>query len=559
MKFSKLFTALFFIIFIFHKNANALEIYSFIDDKKQNNSGFVLGVDKTNLTLLSLEGKLNVIKKENVTALYVYNIVQNPIKILNLNSQMAVYLRDVYLTDKDSPSFTGFPVQMIDEMVIFFDLSGKIHVQVLTDIVKLRKYDFKKNVNIQLSNYKKLILNIDDQNGQSRDKSISELSVYPTKIFKGKININKYLIKTRNNFTKIYSYQERTFLYAKPMIFDQDFKLGINFLYRKIPLKEGTTNMYLQWSTGSAYGFQSKTAIGATDSEWLPELFPMGIIQSEVKTHFFNTLFVGNLGALPAGTRNYTIDGDNTTYTNSLIYSYDPYVEINYNYMLLLGGDYGPFSASFGMFYPIYAMNINNHIREIAPPKTSPAFRFIYLKRNLKLKAIFSVTDYSGKNGDINKNVFARYAGGLELIDITEDGFVYQDDYGYSEYENDDASPITKYNLDSYYLRLGLVYNLTRNLKLGLDGILVDGKYSETFNPQDIIAGNNTTYQLYKNGVKFRHYNAGLYLHHRFSDYVAIKATLNYYYNTYDYDFFNNVDETELIKCEYGGAFELIF
>ena len=558
----KLVIALVFSICICQRNASALELYSFMDDKEQNSSGFVLGVDETNLTLLSLEGKLKILNKENVTAIYVYNIVQNPIKALRLNSQMAGYLRDVYLTDKDTPTFTGFPVQMIDEMVIFFDLSGKIHVQVLTDIVKLRKYDFNEDKNIRLWNYKKILLNIDSQYTESSDTSISEHLLYPTIIFKGKINIKKYFIKTQNNFAKITSYQERTFLYAKPMVFDQDLKLGINYLNRQSDSQKGSTSdFYLQWSTGSAYGFQSKTTIGTTDSEWLPELFPMGIIQSEIKIHFFNTLFIGNvdLSVMPAGTRTYTEDGDNMSYSNSLIYSYDPYVEINYNYMLLLGGDYGPYSGSLGMFFPIYALNINDHIREIAPPKTSPVFRFVYLKKKLKLKAIFSITDYGGTGDDINDYVFVRYDDDFDVIGTSDDEIIYQDAYGYTEYEDDDESPITKYKLNSYYARIGLVYNLTPDLKLGLDGMLVDGEYSETFNAQDIISGNNTTYQRYENDIKFRHYNAGIYLHHRFSDYIAVKGTFNYYYNTYDYDFFDEEDKSEQVIYEYVGAVELIF
>ncbi|MFH0974401.1 MAG: hypothetical protein V1874_01300 [Spirochaetota bacterium] len=537
------------IIIIFQINAAAFEIYNFTDNKERNYSGFILGVDETSLSVLTLEGKVNKIDKESIKVLYIYNIVLNPIEKIDLNSQIAEYLRDVYLLDNDTPSFTGFPIQMIDEMVIFFDLSGKIHVHKLTDIVKLRKYDFKKNDSMQLSNYKKVILNTENENTQGTGKIISGLTIYPTRVFKGKINISKYLIKTRDNLIKIYSYQERTYLYAKPLIFDQDFKLGSNLLFRKAGFKESNNgDLYMQWSTGKAYGFQSKTTVGTTDSEWLPELFDTNILQSDVKTHFFNTLFIGNmnLGSLPAGTRFYTQDKNNLDYSNSLLYSYNPYVEINYNYMLLLGIDYGPYSASLGMFYPIYALNVNNHVREIVSPKTSPTVRFIYYKGDLKIKAIFSISDYNDSNGDIKKNVFVRYAGDNKQVN------------GYSEYEDDDSTPLKKYSLNSFYFRAGLIYSLTNELKLGLDGIILSGKYSETFQALD-LTGSSQIYPQYKNNIKFQHYNAGVYLHNRFSDYVAIKATFNYYYNIYNYNFFDHKDNKILQKCEYGGAFELIF
>jgi hypothetical protein len=549
MSLIKILITILIINIIFQMNARAFEIYNFTDENEQNFSGFVLGVEESSVTLLTLEGKVKKINNETIKVLSIYNIVQNPIERLELNSQIAEYLRDVYLIDNDTPSFAGFPIQMIDDIVIFFDLNGKIHVHKLTDIVKLRKYDFKKNDGIHLSNYKKIILNIDNENMHGNGKIVSGLTVYPTRVFIGKININKYLIKTRDNLVKIYSYQERTYLYAKPLIFDQDFKLGSNLLFRKAGFKESNKgDLYMQWSTGKAYGFQSKTTVGTTDSEWLPELFDTNILQSDVKTHFFNTLFIGNmnLGSLPAGTRFYTQDKDNQEYSNSLLYSYNPYVEINYNYMLLLGFDYGPFSVSLGMFYPIYALNVNNNVREIVSPKTSPTLRFIYFKGNLKIKAIFSISDYNNSNGDIKKNVFVRYAGDNKQV------------YGYSEYTDDDSTPLTKYSLNSFYFRAGLIYSLTNDLKVGLDGIILAGKYNETFQAID-LTGSGQTYPQYKNNIKFQHYNAGVYLHNRFSDYVAIKATFNYYNNIYDYNFFNDKDNKILHKFEYGGAFELIF
>jgi hypothetical protein len=147
----------------------------------------------------------------------------------------------------------------------------------------------------------------------------------------------------------------------------------------------------------------------------------------------------------------------------------------------------------------------------------------------------------------------------MEYAGFTESGGVFLDEYGYSEYINDESSPVKKYRLDSYYLRFGLIYNLTADMGIGFDAIITAGKYSEDFHAADIIDGNNESYQLYKNGVTFRHYNAGFSVHHRFSDYVALKGIFNYYYNTYDYNFFNSSDDKKLKKYEYGGAFELIF
>jgi hypothetical protein len=544
-------------VVLFCTDLYAVEIYNFTDNSSQQYSGFVLGIDETHCTLLTLEGRLAILKKEDIAALYVYNIVQNPIEVLKLDAQMAEYARDVYTTNNETPSFSGFPIQMIDEMVIFFDLTGKIHVLGLYDIVKIRKYEIKSKGDITLLNYKKILLNIDTRDTLQNN---SELTVYPTKVYKGKINISKFFTKTQDNFVKIYGYQERTHLYAKPMIFDQDFKIGNNFLFRKLGFKEyNIKNPYVQWSTGRAYGFQSKTTIGYSSSEWIPELSPMPILQSEVKTHFFNTLFVGNmnLGVLPAGTRIYTADGDNFSYVNSFMYN--PHVEINFNYILMIGGDYGPYSASLGTFYLVHAININNHIREITAPESSPGCRFIYQKGDIKIKTVFSYTHYGSNNGNSAGNAYARYGSEMQFVSSTADGSLFRDEFGYSEYANDSRSPIKKYNLSSLYMRAGLIYNITSDLTVGVDCIVVAGKYSEEFHSDDIIAGNNTSYQLYKNRVTFRQYGSGISFHNRFSDYVALKAVFNYFYNTYDYNFFNTAKNEKTLRYIYGGAFELIF
>ena len=576
---------LFLLLFIFKSNSEAVEIYNFQDSHKNNSSGFVLGIDENALSLLSLNGKLKVINKKNITALYVYNIVQNPIKTLSLTEELAEYLREVYLADQSEPSFIGFPFKMIDEMVIFFDLTGKIHVHLLSDLVKLRKYNFEGSSKLKLTNFKKIILDTGTDNKQNPFQQKVGSFVYPTKIFKGKININKYFLKAQDDFRKIYSYQERTFLYAKPIIFNQDFKMGNALLFRSLNFEEAEiVSPYVQWSNAVPYGFQSKTTIGKTSSEWLPELYPLGIIQSEVKMHFFNTLFIGNLNlkALPAGNRYYTLDYENyyNEYQNNLNYPYDPQVETNFNYALLLGGDYGPFSTSLGMFYPIYALNINDHFREILPTGASPMFRFVYFKGPLKFKTIFSLTENrDDDSSSVLKNLIPRYTGEYPQAEKTEEiedcssgecqisynpSTIEADIFGYTEYLHSyDYTPVKEYKLNSYFIRLGLTYELTSSLQISFDEIITVGKYSETFYAdkiEDVLTNwEDKPYPSYRNTLNFKQYKSSLAFYHRFSDYVAVKGIYNFHYNIYKYDFFTLKDKKNKKIHEGGGSFELIF
>ncbi|MDY6934197.1 MAG: hypothetical protein SVZ03_08235 [Spirochaetota bacterium] len=580
--------------------SNALELYTIVEKNKILNSGLIIDVEENKATLLLLDGTLKGVLLNDISAILIYNIIENPLYGLQINPELSKFLRKVYIEDVDEPSLTALPVQLINEMVIFYDISGKIHVHRLSNIYKLRSYKYREDKYISFNNAP-INLNIGDilLDGNI-DTEFKGEEIYPTKTLSDTIKIYDFFSTLRDGFLKINNYKERTYVYAKPFLFDQSLKLGNVFLFwgNKL-IGRDLFNTYFQWSTGTSHGFQTQTTIGGALCEWLPRLSPLWALQSEIKSHFFNSTFVGNINpkALPAGSRYYTSEDDfddmnfgmmndednafdkadnifGSDVEEKLIVDDDPYITSHINYLLSIGVDYKCYSLSVGMFNPIYAIRVNNHFREIMASKNSPFFKFIYFKGDIRLKSMFSVSRYHHKDDDVIDNVYARYLEKkiYEYVE-TEYGWIFpfpmlrKDIYGYAEYNSDSESPLLSYRFKSYFARFGISYDLNPDIQLGLDGVVIAGKYTETFNAIDfssdiseiILQSESITYDLYSNTINFKQYNTGIYIYQNFSDYVAIKLILNIYISQYKYNMFNISDNDTSIKLQSGGSFELIF
>lgn len=581
------------------KTSFAYELHTFIDNDSQFITGLILEIENDTLTILDTDSNLKKLNKPDIQHILTYKILENPIQNLRIDENLALYLKDVYISDYNKPSFTALPIQMIGNIVIFFGITGKIHVYELSKIVKLRPFEYRKNKTISLNNYNSLHFNIGDVpviNKKLKDKAGG---IYPTKILSDKIKIYEFLSKYQEGFFKIHNFQERTFFYAKPFLFDQRLKAGNFFVIQEnefLDFKK-SFNPYIQWSSGTSYGFQNKTAIGGMYSEWTPELLPFRSIQSEIKSHFFNTIFIGNFNyiSLPVGSEYYTQQKTlNNLFTNSegpydivknnLKVDYDPYITTQLNYLLLLGCDYGPFSLSTGIYYPIYAVRIEDHFREILASNTSPYLKTLFIRGNVRIKLILSYTKYHEKRGNLFDKVKAIYLkkpGEKTVYDEYMDYYhtEQEDDiYGYSEYyseygENREDSPVKSYKFDSYFTRIGISYNFFQDTSVSIDEVIIYGKYNEVFQAED-QPGNNfydydpysgageeelKVYEKYNNRITFTQFNTGLKFQQNFSDYASINTFFNYYIRIYDYDFFKSKHKVTSKNFNYGFSLEFIF
>lgn len=512
---------LFSFLFLSFSGSKALgiEFYTIISNCEIH-TGLIVSVDKENLRFVNLTGKLERIPVQSINSIFIYNTLENPIASLSIDSELCALLRDVYIKEDKTPLFTGLAVSFIDELIIFFDISGKTHVLNLYDISKIRPFEIKENSIRKIESYKQVEFNISTFLTACPDIiKNTKGGIYPTKILTDKIRISEFLLKYENGFNRLESYQERTYYYAKPFLYEQRTRFGNYVMVKDGSFGANTFNPYFQWSNGEAYRFQSLTVLGTSIPDMLPNLDPIWTFSSDIKSHFFNTMFIGNLdlGALPAGSQYYYAEESDLDSSQKIS------VATSLNYMLLLGADYGQFSFSVGTFFPIFGIRIKDERREVLASGSSPTVKFMYTKDNLRLRVIASYNDYKQNGGDSEDYVNV----------LLKDG----EEYPYE---------LTKFRFRYGYTRFGFDYDLTKMLKFGFSGVIIYGKYRET-----ILNSNNH--------MDFSQYNSSVYIHQTVGHYVAVKGIFNYYIMRYDYKMFDNNDKGYTGYYHYGGAFELLF
>ena len=117
--------------------AYSLEIYTLVGDNCETETGLIVGGDERRIYMLNVDGRLSSIGQDDVRLILVYNIHDNPIPMVDLNSELGSLLREVELSDVEKTNFIGWPIKFIDQVIIFFDIDGKTH---LVDLEKIKNF-----------------------------------------------------------------------------------------------------------------------------------------------------------------------------------------------------------------------------------------------------------------------------------------------------------------------------------------------------------------------------------------------------------------------------------
>ena len=115
----------------------SLEIYTLIGDDCGTNTGLIVGGDERRIYMLNVGGNLSSIDQDDVQLALVYNIHDNPIRTVDLSSELGGLLREVKLSDEEQTHFIGWPIKFIDQIIVFFDIDGKTH---LVDLEKIKNF-----------------------------------------------------------------------------------------------------------------------------------------------------------------------------------------------------------------------------------------------------------------------------------------------------------------------------------------------------------------------------------------------------------------------------------
>ena len=523
----------FVLLVSFAPQAQAIELYRFLNDDCQGETGLIIGVGPSKIKLITLEGKFKEIPKADLQHILVYYALENPIGQVDFTDQSKALPMDVYTKSLDAPSFTGWAVSFIEEQVVFFTTEGSLSLVAIDKIQQIKVVEAVPTRQT-LGNFKarKFVL-VQGFPGCSAEKAGPD-DLRPLRILGDQIQINKFLKGFEEGFKDLNRFQTRTQFYAKPYLFAKETRLGLPLTTKNVNSElPSLFPFYFQWSSGRPYSHQAVTAIGTKSNSNLPLFEPTFSIQADFKSHFFNASYVGNPWAMAAGsgflTENRYIFTD---YYNKI--ANQPVALIpHFNYMALSGVDYGPYSISGGVYYPIYALHGGGIFREIVSNRASPIVRFIYNRGTNKFKVIYSSFSNSG---DTPKKEQMRLFPSSEL---SSGGIA-------SGAESILRAKLSSYSLKVNYLRFGLENQWNDEVTWGLEGLLILGDYSENYNGQ---AQSLLTNQKSASG----------FLSQRFGSYVRLQGQLNLYSRDYNFDFSNYASSYQNNEYSLMGSIEFFF
>lgn len=494
--------------------AHAIELHSFIDDECHATTGVLVRVDESSVQLIRLDGTFAILPVESVRLLAIHKVLENPLARIVVDDSLRALARQVRTGEGAQATFVGWPVGFYDQLVIFFDTDGRAHVLEHQDIRSLRPVRTMA-AEIRPSTFASVTLDFPPELllcGGAR----AEAGVRPSRVLGDRIKVDDYLAKLRDRYSALDSFEERTRVYPRPFVFDPTTRLGLSYLsgtrgdfVKYVPL-------YFEFSSGRPYRFQSHSTVGVSMSRWLPIVEPTLSFQSDVKSHFFTATFVGHLPSLPAGSS--AFDAEQAF----LPQGPSPAVDELYNYLMLMGGDWGPFSASGGVMYrdARVALSKSNR-RELKADCMTPVARLMWVGSRARVRAMYFRTRQDRSLGE-----------GWRPLSF-----------------GDSQTALRGYSLSFDTVRAGVDLDLPFDLSMSADQIVTVGSYRE---------GGTGSLDLV-------HALSSLVLTAQFSRYVATKGYLNIFHRRYDIaaDVSAPPDvvagSTTRTNFQFGGALEFLF
>lgn len=482
--------------------ASAVEIHTLVAKNCRAESGVVVYVDDQLVTLIDLAGRSTVWRRDEIASVVLHNSVDNPLASITLDTLLADHMYNVYLVGEDEAAFTGWAVGFIEELIVFLDLFGRTHVLAQEDIDHMLR---PSPIPIVYPPHAKVVLQFPRDYIECASLAQSA-GVPPSRIIGDRIKVSDYFDAFENSYHDLESFRERTFVYAKPFMYDERTRLGLIYMRRRSPVVPA----YIHFSTGKPFGFQSYMLVGGAPIPWLPTVDPKLVLWSDLKSHLFHATFLANPLALPAGTPVYLGDAALPPYTE---HSYQ--TEPNFNYLILMGIDFGPWSASMGTYYPVRYIKGKRQVREVSARHAGLVFRARAIWTALELHALYFRSRQS-----------ASASKGLAIEDPIAD-----------DSEN------KSYILDEDTVRAGATARVF-DTDLALDAVVSRGVHTDS-------GGFDLT---------FRHYQLGATISREFGHYVRMNVHTNYHIESNDFVEEDGVtnDATEYV-LDYGGAFEFQF
>ena len=198
----------------------------------------------------------------------IHKVMENPLARMAIDEPLRALARHIRTGSDETGGFTGWPVAFYDQLVIFFDTEGRSHVLEPQDIrgvqpvrdlpAEIRPTVFAK---VTLDFPPELVL---------CNLPRAESGLRPSRVLGDRIKVDDHLAKLRERYNALDSFEERTHVYPRPLVFDPTTRLGLSYFSGKRGSLVKYMPLYFQWSSGRPYRFQSHSAFGVVASPWLP-------------------------------------------------------------------------------------------------------------------------------------------------------------------------------------------------------------------------------------------------------------------------------------------------
>lgn len=446
------------VVTLVSSRAHAAEIHTILTENCSAKSGLIVNVTEDSVSLLTLEGESTSVKRDKIQSIFVASTLENPVRQVRFDQTL---LNSVKRVTVKGDEFVGWPVRFVEQLVMFYDLNGKTRVYEKKKLLKLRPIETAPAA--PTNQFQKVAVDWSGLSAQcDLDKgSLSAATVaggallQPIRTLEDQIKVSQYLDDLQGGYRDLDSYQERTYLYARPILYNTSSRLGFYLPHGAVERNfEGIFSF--RWGGGDPYHFQSFNHLGQQRLEFSPYALPTFALRNDLKAHVFHTHLSGDVRGLPGGSRVYKEIGYKSDSKDK--FGGDTEVQTGINYVLLMGGDFGPASGSIGYYYPSHFFRVGDQLREVMANRQSYAFRVMWTTARFRLHGITSTYQFDST--------------------AATDKDIYNSEYDYYSPLSATNYMITRYNFKGKFLRGGIDWDISATNRASLDVVTTDGEYS---------------------------------------------------------------------------------
>lgn len=393
-----LFRVLLFFVAISIETAQAYELLSVIDRGCQVHSGFLVGNEDDQLSLLNSAGKVDLIKAEEADQIVVHNLLDFPYSLNALGTEVTSY--EVTLLDKNRSHFRGIPVQFVDQLIFFLNDKGTVEVTTSQMIASLKPASDQK---VQWAGKPPTL---DFSSARIRCSQLSANGSVPSRVLSDPIQVHEFLRNYENGFARFHQLNERMAFYARPMLVKDTVRMGITSAPNGAAETFDIPLINVKFSSGVPFGLQSSTTLGTSQNDWIPFYFPTLSASFEIKSHVFHAVLVTHIPSISGGTSAFSLNVNMPIFVPPQNFYYDasaPFVlGKSYNYLTMFGIDLHRWTYSVGGYFPVQFAYVQGSTREMLARSPQLTARVMYTNDHWRLRlngAKYDIShDTSGKN-----------------------------------------------------------------------------------------------------------------------------------------------------------------